>query len=114
MPFSWTLALADSGVYSSHSSHMEKWLTGTRIYLFSGSLSPDRLSLLDNLQRATSHLALRLRREPTTTRLHFLEAETKVKQAIGRRGAPRKNAQCAVQFTGKRTTGYAQKSFPAT
>lgn len=89
--------MADCGVYSSHGSHMEKWLTGTRMYLFSGSLSPDRLSLLKNLQRATSHLALLFCREATTTRFHFLEVETKLKQAIGLRAALRKATAVNVQ-----------------
>lgn len=98
---------------------MEKWLTGTRMYLFSGSLSPDRLSLLKNLQRATSHLALLFCRKPTTTRFHFLEVETKLKQATGCRGALRKTAAVnihgnkplelyAVQYTSERTIGNTQ------
>lgn len=53
----WTQALADCSVYSSHCNHMEKSQTGSRMYLFPGSLSPDQLSVYRDLYRATSHLA---------------------------------------------------------
>lgn len=59
----WTQALADCSVYSSHCNHMEKSQTGSRMYLFPGSLSPDQLSFCKDLCRATSHLAFILYEE---------------------------------------------------